>query len=103
MPLPHLSNQGKQNWPFFLLFPQRTGARAADGEGCDERDGSAQQKGFVSPQRDFVSLRLLALPWHAHKQQHLYIYCFRLAIKCCVKDRTTLMSWEEAAQKFLTL
>lgn len=79
------------------------GSREADGEGCDERDGEAQQKGFVSPQRDFVSLRLFALPWHARKQQHLYIYCFRLPVKCCVKDRTALIGWEEATWKFLTL
>lgn len=79
------------------------GAREADGEGCHERDGETQQKGFVSPQRDFVSLCSFVLPWHTRKQQHPYVYCFRLPVKCCVKGGTALISGEEATWKFLTL
>lgn len=73
-----------------LLPLERTGAREADGE------GEPRQKGFVWPQRGFVCLPLFALPWHAHKQQHLYVYCFRLPVKSCAKDRAALISWQEA-------
>lgn len=84
----HLPNQHTINQSFFLLFLEGMGAREADDEGCDEKDGESQQKGFVSPQRDFVSC--LCFP---STLTNLDIYCFRLPIKSCVKDRTPLISY----------